>query len=168
MASTILTEEVLLKAKQEYAKLKEGKIAKKLMAIIAYGENTGEEIGKIFMISPRTLLRWLRSFIEEGVKGLEDNRGGNYPPRLTEFQWKEVKEWILSRKAAEGQEISWTLNKLQIKIEERFGVRCGIATIKRNLNKLGIVLRRPRPVHYKSDQKEQESFKKNEGNSGIK
>ena len=168
MASTILTEEVLLKAKQEYAKLKESKIAKKLLAIIAYGEHTGDEIGKIFMISPRTLLRWLRRFIEEGVKGLEDKRGGNYPPRLTEAQWKEVKEWILSRKSPEGEEISWTLNKLQIKIEERFGVRCGLSTIKRNLNKLGIVLRKPRPVHYKSDKIEQEKFKKNERKVGDK
>ena len=158
MPPKLLTPQILSKAKEEYDKIKDGKIAKKLMAIIAFGEHKAEDVAKIFMISRRTLTKWVKCFSERGVEGLKETRGGNYPRKLSEEEWLEVKSWILSRRSPENKEINWTLEKLQIYIEERFSKRVSLPTIKKNLNRIGIVLRRARPIHYKADKDDQDDM----------
>ena len=159
---SLLTTELLEEANKAYAKLKEGKIAKKLLAIIACSEHSAQEVGKILKVSPFSIYKWIRKFSEEGIEGLKETRGGNYPQKLLDTQWEEIKRIVISGRDFSGVEVNWTLKKLKEAIKERYGVNHCIESIRRNLNKRGVVLRRPRPRHYQSNPIEQESFKKNE------
>ena len=48
---SLLTTKLLKETNKAYAKLKEDKIAKKLLAIIACSEHSAQEIGKILKVS---------------------------------------------------------------------------------------------------------------------
>jgi transposase len=161
-SSLILTEELYNEAFDEYQKLKDSKLSKKLLAIIAFKSNTSQEISRVLRIAPSSLFRWLKQFKEKGIEGLKETRGGNYPAKLSEEEWEEVKEKIVLGKDYSGREINWTLKKLQQVIEEEYAVKYSTEGIRKKLHKMGLSLRRPRVRHYKSDKKEQESFKKNE------
>ena len=157
---SLLTSELLEEANKEYAKLKESKIAKKLLAIIGCSEESAQKVSKILKVSPYSIYKWIRKFSEEGIEGLRETRGGNYPQKLLDEQWEEVKRIVISGKDFSGKEVNWTLKKIKEMIKERYGVEHCIESIRRNLNKKGIVLRRPRPKHYQSNPIEQERFKK--------
>ena len=163
---SLLTPVVLEEAKREYAKLKEGKIAKKLLAIMACSEYSAQEVGKILKVSPYSIYKWIEKFSKEGVEGLRETRGGNYPQKISDVQWEEIKRIVISGKDFSGKEVNWTLKKLKQAIKIKYGVIHCIESIRRNLNKRGVVLRRPRPRHYQSKPSEQESFKKNEVSIG--
>jgi len=158
---SLLTPGLLKEANREYAKLQEGKIAKKLLAIMASSEHSAQEVGKILKVSPYSIYKWIRKFSEEGIEGLKETRGGNYPQKISDSQWEEIKQKVISGKDFSGKVVNWTLKKLKGAIETEYGVNHCIESIRRNLNLRGVVLRRPRPRHYQSNPAEQESFKKN-------
>ena len=163
---SLLTPALLKEAKLEYAKLKEGKIAKKLLAIMACSEHSAQEVSNILKVSPFSIYKWIQKFSEEGVEGLRETRGGNYPQKISDEQWEEIKRIVISGKDFSGKEVNWTLKKLKQAIESKYGVSHCIESIRRNLNKKGVVLRRPRAKHYQSNPAKQESFKKNERRIG--
>ena len=166
--SKLLPPELLSEAEKEYSKLKDGRVAKKLLAIMSFFDNTAEEVSKIFKISPKTLFRWLNKFREKGLKGLEDSRGGNYPCKLSEEKWEEVKEAVLKGKDFSDREVNWTLKKVKLLIKSRWGIEYSEERVRTKLREMGLVLRRPRVKHYKTEKKNQEEFKKNERKSFIK
>jgi transposase len=90
-----LTPEVLEEAKREYLKLKEGRIAKKLLAIMGCSEHSAQEVGNILKVSKYSIYEWINKFKERGVEGLKETRGGNYPQKLSDEQWDEVKEIVI-------------------------------------------------------------------------
>jgi len=164
----LLSEELLSKAEAEYKKLKEGKIAKKLLAIMAYSRHSSEEVSKIFQIHRSTLFEWIKKFREKGILGLKDKRGGNYPVKMPETRWEEVKKMVIEGKDLSGNAVSWTIKKLKLEIRERWGIEYSEERIRLKLKEMGLVLRRPRVKHYKSDKELQECFKKNERDSEFK
>ena len=164
----LLSEELLSKAEAEYKKIKEGKIARKLLAIMAYSRHSSEEVSKIFQIHRSTLFEWIKKFKEKGILGLKDKRGGNYPVKMPESKWEEIKNIVIEGKDFSGRAVNWTIKKLKLEIRNRCGIEYSEERIRLKLKEMGLVLRRPRVKHYKSSEELQESFKKNEGNSGIK
>ena len=156
-----ITHEILLKADEEFNKIKDGKLATKLRAIMAFEDNSAEHIAQIFKVSIRTVFRWINKFIEHGVEGLKDQPKGHYRPKLTEYQRKQIKSWIVEGVNSEGTKINWTLNKLRLEIDKVFLVQMTTTALWKNLRKAGMTLKRPRPVHYKANKEEQALFKKN-------
>lgn len=49
-------------------------LARKLKAIIACKDNKTEEVGKMFNVSGNTILRWYKTFKQEGVAGLRNKK----------------------------------------------------------------------------------------------
>jgi len=162
-SKVLLTEEIVFKAEKELSKIKDAKIVRKLLAILAFKDYKLKEVTKIFKISTPTLFSWIKRFEERGIGGLKEGRGGKYKGKLSKESWEEVKEMILKE---EG--INWTIEKIRLRIEKKYGIRYSLSTLHYNLRKLGLVLRRPRPVHYKGEESLKESFKKNERESGVK
>ena len=165
-ASKLLSEEVFLRAEEDFKRLKEGKVARKLLAIINYSRYSITELSEIFKVSARSILNWINKYKEEGLEGLRDKRGGNYPPKLKEEEWEEFLRYVIDGKYFEGREVNWTLKKMVKAIEDRYGVKISEEGVRVRLKKSNVVLRRPRRRHYKAKEEEQESFKKNEGRIG--
>ena len=165
---TLLSDELYFNAEEALSKIKDAKIVRKLLAITAFKDHKQEEVLKIFRISAPTLFSWIKKFRDKGIEGLLESRGGNNASKLSENQWEEVIEILLNGNNGNSREINWTLEKLQMLIEYRYGVKVSLSTVHYNLGKRGIVLRRPRPLNYQSNKGEQEEFKKNERKSQSK
>jgi len=164
----LLSADIFLKAEEDFKNLKDGKVAKKLLAIINYSRYTSTELSEIFKVSGRSILQWIRKYKEEGLEGLRDKRGGNYPAKLKEREWEEFLSHVIEGEDFEGKEINWTLKKMVKVLESQYGVKISEEGVRLRLYKSDIVLRRPRRRHYKANQADQESFKKNDRKSKNK
>ena len=153
--------DIVLKAEEEFHKLKEGKLAIQLRAIMAFEDNTAEHIAKIFKVSIRTIFRWIHRFSKYGIEGLKDQPKGHNKPKLTEDQKQQLKTWIINGKNSNDELIHWTLEKLKAEVEKIFGVKMSTMALWKNLKKLGLTLKKPRPIHHKADKEAQNIFKKN-------
>ena len=81
--------------------------------------------------------------------------------KLAEDHKKDIEQWIVSSKNVQGETVHWTLQKLKKELEKEFGVDIGTTPLWKHLKKMGLVLKKPRPVHAKADINAQEAFKKN-------
>ena len=152
--------ETVARAEEELVKIKESKLSIQLKAIIAAAEHPVEIVAKIFKVSARSIFRWITKFKEEGLEGLRDRPKGHTRSKLTEDHKKDIEQWIVKGKNVRGEPVHWTLKKLKIEVENQFGVNIGTTPLWKNLKKMGLVLKKPRPVHAKADINAQESFKK--------
>lgn len=148
-------------AEQALANIDEGYLAIRLLAIINYSEDTADKISNFVKVDIRTIFRWVKRFKEHGIEGLRDKPKGHKPSILTDEMKIQLKEWIISMKDSEGNDIVWTLGKLQNELHRKYSVKISTPALSNNLKKLQIVLRRPRPTHLKADIEKQDTFKKN-------
>ncbi len=153
--------EIAIKAEIEFNNIKDGKLATQLRAIMAFEDNTAEQIAKIFKVSVRTVFRWINKFTSEGIDGLKDQPKGHYQPKLTEPQKNQLKNWIINGTNPNGESVHWTLERLASEIHSEFCVTLTTTAIWKNLKKMNLTLKKPRPVHHKADKEAQEEFKKN-------
>lgn len=156
-----IDEETILRAEERFKDLKEGKIAIQLRGIIAFRNNTAEEVADILMVTPRSIFRWVKKFKENDIKGLKEKPKGHHRAKLTGKQKAQIKKWIISKKNSKGKTIYWTLRKLNLELQKEFGVTMSNTGLWYNLRDMGLVVKNPRPIHYKADKGKQEEFKKN-------
>lgn len=153
--------EIILKAEEEFGKLSEGKVAVRLRGIIAFGDFSAEEVASVLKVSRRSIFRWVNEFREKGIYGLREKDKGHYKSKLTEEQKKQIKEWIKSGSDCKGEKVHWTLKKLNVAVYREFEVVISTTSLWRNLRKMGLVIKSPRPIHHKADKGQQEDSKKN-------
>jgi len=154
-------EEALLKAKEELEKLKDGKLAVQLKAIIASGEYQVESVALIFQVSKRSIFRWMDKFQKAGLNGLKDSPKGHLASKLDTEHKKEIERWILSGRTSDGKKVNWTLNKLKAEVERVMDVKISTTALWNYLKGMSFVLKKPRPTHVKADKQKQNDFKKN-------
>lgn len=155
-----IDKETILRAEERFKGLREGKLAMQLRGIIAFGNNSAKEVAQILKISPRSIFRWVVRFKENDIDGLKEKPKGHYKSKLTEEQKAQLKELIKKRRNSNGEAIHWTLQKLRSEVYKEFGVTISTTALWQHLKKMGLVIRRPRPIHYKADKEQQENFKK--------
>jgi len=153
--------ETVAKAKEELGKIKDSKLSIQLKAIIAAAEHPVGHVADILKVSARSIFRWIMKFKEGSVEGLRDRPKGHMRSKLAEDHKKDIEQWIVSSKNVEGETVHWTLQKLKKELEKEFGVDIGTTPLWKHLKKMGLVLKKPRPVHAKADINAQEAFKKN-------
>lgn len=153
--------EIALKAEKEYNKLKDGKLSTQLRAIMAFEHNSAEHIADVFQVSTRSVFRWIHKFSNHGIEGLKDHPKGHYKSKLSDTQKQQIKDWIKKGTNSKNDIIHWTLEKLKTEIYSEFSVEITTTALWKNLKKMGLTLKKPRPIHHKSNKEEQEAFKKN-------
>jgi len=120
-----------------------------------------EQVAKIFQVTVRTVSRWVDRFKENGIDGLRDKAKGHFRSKLSQENLNEIENWILSGKSAAGQSIYWTLGRLQNEVETTFEITISTTALWNYLEKMNLVLRKPRPEHFSADKQLQSEFKKN-------
>jgi len=151
----------VLKAEQTLSTIKDGYVSIKLFAIINYSSMTASTVSQIFHINIRTFFRWVEQFNKYGVEGLRDKQKGHKPALLSEEAKKTMEEWIVTSQDSLGNQVHWTLKKLQQAIASEFGIGISRPTLSVNLKKMEIRQKRPRPTHVQGDKEKQADFKKN-------
>ena len=149
------------KAKEELGRIRESKLAIQLQGIIAAARHPVHQIADILHVSPRSIFRWITKFKEQGVTGLRDQPKGHMKSKLNDEQKQAIEGWLMAGKNASGERTHWTLHKLKREIEKEFTVTIGTTPLWNHVRKMGLVLKKPRPLHDKASKEEQEAFKKN-------
>jgi len=158
---SIIDEETINKANEALKEIKDSKIVLKLLSIRALQNYTYKKVSMMFNVSRISLTKWAKGFKEYGVEGLKDHPKGHRPSKLSIKQMKEIETWILEGKDNKGKQVIWTIYKLKGAIKEVMGIEVGKTPLWLRMKKTELVLKKPRPEHYKADKKLQEAFKKN-------
>jgi transposase len=153
--------ETVRKAEKELNKIKDSKLSIQLKGIIAASSHPVNQIADIFQVSQRSIFRWVTKFKEQGVAGLRDQPKGHMRSKLNDEQKIVIEEWLITGKNASGGPTHWTLNKLKREIEKEFDIEIGTTPLWKHIRGMGLVLKKPRPVHAKANKEDQEGFKKN-------
>lgn len=147
-------------AEEALGQIKDSKLSIQLKAIIAAAEHPVEKVAKILKVSARSIFRWITKFKEEGIEGLRDRPKGHMRSKLTEDQKRRLEQWVIRGKNVQGEPVHWTLKKLKRELGDEFRVDIGTTPLWKHLKKIGLVLKKPRPLHAKADINAQEAFKK--------
>lgn len=154
---------VFLEADKALKTINNSRLVLKLLAIRGYRNLMAKEVSVIFNTQPRTVLKWVEQFKENGVAGLLDHEKGHRTALINQEQRDIISEWIESSKTPQGDQIHWTLGKLCNFVQQEFGIVIRKSAMENTLIKMGLVLRRPRPSHINADPEKQAEYKKNSG-----
>jgi len=116
-----------------------------------------EDIHKQLMVSTYSIFSWIKKYNEEGLEGLRTiSKGGR---KEGNPKWDNAIFEALFEKLDQMEEY-WSAPKMQVWIEEKFGVTIPQRTIRRRLEVGGYSYKSSRPNPYKADPKLQDAFKK--------
>ena len=117
------------------------------MVLLSLGGKSAEEIAKIVRHSDDTVRRWLRRFMDEGCDGLIERAHTGRPAQVTEpmecFLMTCIRQTPRQMRKSGEDRPTWTTKLLASMVEARFGVRVTDECIRRHLEGLGAVCRRP-------------------------
>lgn len=156
----LITDELVLKAKDSLKQIKDYKLVIRLLAVIASREHPNQVITTIFHISRDTLTRWVRGFRDRGIAGIIDKPKGHNPSKLTAADRDRIAEWLRTGTTAQGEPIHWTLERLRHEIRAVLGKDISLMPLWKQIRALGFRQKVPRPTHAKANPEDQETFKK--------
>ena len=156
-----INESVFENAEKDLKELKGSRIAIKLMAILAYKDHTSEDVSRVFKLSQRHFLKIVHDYKNYGIEGLVNHPRGHNASKLSKEQLSDIRTWVVESKTGDNSHVHWTLAKLQKEILAKYNVRISTVAISNHLHSLGLVVKMPRPNHYKGDKEKQDDFKKN-------
>ena len=154
----ISVEEIYKRAKEEH----NSKIRARLLGVAEVLEgNTRSYAAKIAGVTINNIRTWIRRFNDQGFDGLIDKKQpGN------KSTWTDKIEQYLRDKVVIGADfetdkrVVYRLEDLQAMLKKEFNVHYGISTIWYKLKELKLSWISVRQQHPKSNQEEQEEFKK--------
>jgi transposase len=102
------------------------------------------QIAVIVRESEATVLRWLKRYRAEGLKGLQDAPRPGRPAEVTAGYRAELLAAVRRRPRSLGLPFSlWTLQRLVDYLAEQTGIRVSDETVRRALKQAATVLSRP-------------------------
>jgi transposase len=135
------------------------KLAKRLrIVILAIRGYTAPAVAMSLGLSRRIVQRWVRRFNEEGIPGLEDQRGNQRGNALTAEQEEYVRQRLDAGPTPEDEVCSLRGADMQRLLQQEFGIWRCLSAIYGLLHRMGYSYLRPRPRHCKADPKAQAAF----------
>jgi transposase len=106
---------------------------------------TVQDIMAVFEVVDETLYKWLDRFEAEGPGGLLDRERSGRPPEIDGDALEELERLVETSPLDEGYEFTtWTTPLLRSHLKERMGIEVSDDTVRRTLDRLEFVWRRPR------------------------
>jgi transposase len=161
-AVSVVDEKTLENAEADFNKLQHGKLAQRLLAIIAIGKNKSlKESSEFMMVTRQSVFVWVKNYKKHGLAGLIDREKGHRRCRLAPEQQLEVQKWLDTGKDADGNHIFWTIEKVKLAIKAKFDVTLSKTRVWTLIKQWGFNLKVPRPKHALGNPELQEAFKEN-------
>ena len=132
----------------------------RLAAVCTYVNHSAAEVASFFGITAETVIRWASKYHAHGIAGLGNRNRGHRPMKLNGENADTVRYWLNNDCNSKGEYVHWTLRRLSLEINQVFGLDISVAALGATLKKMGIVLKRPRPMHYNSSPEKRKEFKK--------
>lgn len=118
-----------------------------------------EEVG-----APRqTVYRWLGVLQEQGIDGLRVMSKGGRPSLMADKQVEELREALLAGPMANGYGTDlWTLKRVRLLIEKRFGIKYSDVNVWRILGSMGFSSQKPEKRAIERNEEAVEKWKRHE------
>jgi transposase len=137
----------------------DAKLAKRLrIVILAIRGYTAPAVAMSLGLSRRIVQRWVRRYNDEGIPGLEDQRGNQRGGPLTPEQEVYVRQRLEAGPTSEDKVCSLRGADMQCLIQQEFGIWRCLSAIYGLLHRMGYSYLRPRPKHSKADAEAQAAF----------
>ena len=130
-----------------------GDVSNKLQAIKSAKKFGISHVAEIFEVSRVSIMKWIKSFSDNGVEGLRLKEGRGRKSIITLEEEKLIEVWIQENNGM-------TIKALRLKIESELGKKLGKSATHNLMVSLGYSYITPRPVHYKQEKSRQAEFKK--------
>ena len=131
---------------------KEADRARRLRVVILACEGwTAPAVSMAVGLSRRICQRWVARYNEQGLAGLDDQRGGEQRLPLTPDEVTSFRERLAQGPTAEDEVCSLRGKDFQRILAEEFGLLRSLPSVYWLLHRLGYSYLRPRPRHRKSD-----------------
>ena len=117
-----------------------------------------ESVYRIFIVSPRTLQRWVARFNEVGIDGLIERARPGRPRKIPPEQAGALRESFEHPERAERRH--WTARKFHGYLNEAMGLEVGYSTVVRWLHEQDFRLKVPQPWSDRQDEELREAFVK--------
>jgi len=102
------------------------------------------EVAKAVGAPRQTVYRWLGVLQEHGIDGLRVMSQGGRPSRMSAEQVAELREALLAGPMANGYGTDlWTLKRVRLLIERRFGIKYSDVNVWRILGAMGFSSQKP-------------------------
>ena len=138
---------------------KDARVSKLMrIVILAMRGFTAPAIGMSLGFSDRAVQDWVRRFNEQGLKSLEERRGGSRHYPITEEQKSQIQERLDSGPTPEDGVCTLRGMDVQHILAHEFGIWRKLSSTYALLHRLGYSYLRPRPRHHKADPAMQSKF----------
>ena len=102
------------------------------------------EVARAVGAPRQTVYRWLGVLQEKGIDGLREMSKGGRPSRMSAGQLEELREALLAGPIAAGYGTDlWTLKRVRLLIEKRFGIKYSEVQVWRILGAMGFSSQKP-------------------------
>jgi transposase len=124
---------------------------------LAHRGRPHQDIAQDLAITPRTVQRWLNTYLEQGVAGLRRRKAKGRQPAIPDSLADEVCRWVIEGPAAQGLDrANWTHEELADHLYKTRGIRTSRPAVGRFCRKIGIRLYRPTYRFLRGDPAKQE------------
>lgn len=144
----------------ERAEKDAGKSKRLRVVILAMEGWTAPAVAMAVGLSRRVCQHWVYRFNEEGLAGLEDQRGRQPTSPLTPEQEEAIRRRIDAGPTAEDGVCSLRGADIRRFLQQEFGLLRSLAGVYHLLHRLGYSYLRPRPRHRKADPEAVEAFRR--------
>ncbi len=118
------------------------------------------QVSEVMGNSPKIIETWVKAFLKDGFDGLREQGRPGRPARLSSIM-DEIGRDLRKNPVDLGYDQNlWDGKLLSHHIKDRYGIVLGTRQCQRIFRKLGLRLRKPRPVIAKGDDAKKEIFKK--------
>ncbi len=160
-ASSFVDPATLARAEADLDHLPQGRVALRLLAVIAAGQDRRlDDVASFFRTTRQTVAIWISRYRSKGLAGLTDLPKGHRRASLSRIQVKTIQRWVERGESPSGEPVHWTIALLREAILKAFGVTLGKTRVWLLLREWGYRLKVPRPRHTKATPKAEKAFKK--------
>ena len=103
-----------------------------------------KDIAADLATTPRSVQRWLHSYLDQGLDGLRPRKAKGRQPRIPAALADEIKRWIIEGPAQQGLDrANWTPEELADHLFKTTGIKASRSVMQRFCRKIGIRVYRP-------------------------
>lgn len=114
------------------------------MILLSHKGYGSSEISNIVLLDIRSVQRWIKRYISEGIQGLYDAPRSGAPPKVTPQYIEQLLQTVRRRPRSLDMPFSmWTCDRLSDYMAEQTGIRIKRRAVNKYLNANGIVLSKP-------------------------
>ena len=122
------------------------------VVLMAHRGRPRADLADDLVMTPRTVQRWLNSYLERGRDGLRPSKAKGAPAKIPDTLADEVRAWVIGGPTKQGLDrANWTHAELADHLLKEKGIRVSRAAVGRFCRKVGIRPYRPTYPYLRGD-----------------